>query len=62
MLSEGDGDAEAEDEDDELDADDEELEEPLAAASTGLTEATHPARAMTEPAPTTPRAARRVTS
>jgi len=29
---------EAEDEDDELDADDEELEEPLAAAPTGLTE------------------------
>ena len=53
---------EAEDEDDELDADDEELEEPLAAASTGLTEAAHPARAMTEPAPTMPSAARRVTS
>ena len=48
--------------DDELDADDEELEEPLAAASTGLTEAAHPARAMTEPAPTMPSAARRVTS
>jgi len=60
MLSEGDGDAE--DEDDELDADDEELEEPLAAASTGLTETAHPARAMTEPAPTKPKAARRVTS
>ena len=45
MLSEGD--ADAEDEDDELDADDEELEEPLAAASTGFTEAAHPARAMT---------------
>jgi len=60
MLSEGD--ADAEDEDDELDADDEELEEPLAAASTGLTEAAHPARAMTEPAPTKPKAARRVTS
>ena len=53
---------EAADEDDELDADDEELEEPLAAASTGFTEAAHPARAMTEPAPTTPSAARRVTS
>ena len=60
MLSEGD--ADAEDEDDELDADDEELEEPLAAASTGFTEATHPPRAMTEPAPTKPKAARRVTS
>ena len=53
MLSEGD--ADAEDEDDEL-------EEPLAAASTGFTEAAHPARAMTEPAPTMPSAARRVTS
>ena len=60
MLSEGG--ADAEDEDDELDADDEELEEPLAAASTGFTEAAHPARAMTEPAPTMPSAARRVTS
>ena len=60
MLSEGD--ADAEDEDDELDADDEELEEPLAAASTGFTEAAHPAKAMTEPAPTMPSAARRVTS
>ena len=60
MLSEGD--ADAEDEDDELDADDEELEEPLAAASTGFTEAAHPARAMTEPAPTMPSAARRVAS
>ena len=60
MLSEGD--ADAEDEDDELDVDDEELEEPLAAASTGFTEAAHPARAMTEPAPTMPSAARRVTS
>ena len=60
MLSEGD--ADAEDEDDELDPDDEELEEPLAAVSTGFTEAAHPARAMTEPVPTTPRAARRVTS
>lgn len=60
MLSEGD--ADAEDEDDELDADDEELEEPLAAASTGFTEAAHPARAMTEPAPTKPKAVRRVTS
>ena len=60
MLSEAE--AEAEDEDDELDADDEELEEPLAAASTGFTEAAHPARAMTEPAPTMPSAARRVTS
>ena len=60
MLSEGG--ADAEDEDDELDADDEELEEPLAAASTGFTEAAHPARAMTEPAPTPPSAARRVTS
>lgn len=60
MLSEGD--ADAEDEDDELDPDDEELEEPLAAASTGLTEGAHPARAMTEPAPTKPKAARRVTS
>ena len=56
MLSEGG--ADAEDEDDELDADDEELEEPLAAASTGFTEGAHPARATTEPAPTTPRAAR----
>jgi len=53
---------EAEDEDDELDPDDEELEEPLAAVSTGFTEAAHPARAMTEPAPTKPKAARRVTS
>ena len=60
MLSEGD--ADADDEDDELDADDEELEEPLAAASTGFTEAAHPARAMTEPAPTKPKAVRRVTS
>ena len=60
MLSEGD--ADAEDEDAELDADDEELEEPLAAASTGFTEAAHPARAMTEPAPTKPKAVRRVTS
>lgn len=60
MLSEGG--ADAEDEDDELDADDEELEEPLAAASTGFTEGAHPARAMTEPAPTKPKAARRVTS